>query len=150
MIVGEEKGACMAARERRGGARGFASMDDEKKRRIASQGGKASAEGKNTANRGFASMDRDKQREISSLGGKASGQARRHHTGDVDEDTTRDEKAGESSTSTGSEIAAERETSGLSEDEQRSLSYSETDEDEDEGLGDGNLQRSVRGGARGD
>lgn len=52
--------------------KGFASMDENGKKQMASQGGFASAQGKNTANRGFASMDKDKQREISSQGGKAS------------------------------------------------------------------------------
>lgn len=52
-------------------SRGFASMDPEKQRRIASAGGKAAAKG-NTSNRGFASMDPQKQREIASKGGQAS------------------------------------------------------------------------------
>ncbi len=51
--------------------RGFASMDPEKQRRIASAGGKAAAKG-DTSNRGFASMDPQKQREIASKGGQAS------------------------------------------------------------------------------
>jgi uncharacterized protein len=51
--------------------RGFASMDSEKQREIASKGGKASALG-NTSNRGFASMNAEKQREISRKGGQAS------------------------------------------------------------------------------
>ena len=54
--------------------RGFASMDAEKQKEIASKGGKASALG-NTAKRGFASMDIEKQREISRKGGRAS-----HHS----------------------------------------------------------------------
>jgi general stress protein YciG len=51
--------------------RGFASMNAERQREIASKGGKASALG-NTSNRGFASMDAEKQREISRKGGQAS------------------------------------------------------------------------------
>ncbi len=51
--------------------RGFASMDPDKQRRIASEGGKAAAKG-DTSNRGFASMDPQKQREIASKGGQAS------------------------------------------------------------------------------
>ena len=58
--------------------RGFASMDSEKQREIASKGGKASAAG-DTSNRGFASMDEEKQRRIASEGGKASGEARRNN-----------------------------------------------------------------------
>lgn len=75
----------MGAKRARGGAKGFASMDDEKKRQIASMGGHASAKGKKTANRGFASMDKDKQREISSRGGKASGHVRRQSRDEPDE-----------------------------------------------------------------
>ena len=50
------------------GKQGFASMDPEKQRQIASKGGKAS--------RGFESMDPQKQREIARKGGKASGRRR--------------------------------------------------------------------------
>jgi len=49
---------------------GFAVMDPEKQREIASKGGKASAEG-DTSNRGFASMDSEKQHEIAKKGGQA-------------------------------------------------------------------------------
>ena len=59
--------------------RGFASMDQQKQREIASKGGKASAAG-DTSNRGFASMDGEKQRRIASEGGKASGEARRNNS----------------------------------------------------------------------
>lgn len=55
----------------KGKGRGFASMDSQKQKEIASKGGKASALG-NTSNRGFASMDSEKQREISKKGGQAS------------------------------------------------------------------------------
>lgn len=70
--------------------RGFASMDEEKQREIASKGGKASHGGDNdkgdenkgetdTSKRGFASMDEEKQREIARKGGKAS-----HDSGNKD------------------------------------------------------------------
>ncbi len=55
----------------KGKGRGFASMDAEKQREIASKGGKASALG-NTSNRGFSSMESEKQREISRKSGQAS------------------------------------------------------------------------------
>src|SRR5687768_7809816 len=55
----------------KGKGKGFSSMDENKKKEVASQGGRASAQS-NTANRGFASMDKDKQRKISSQGGRAS------------------------------------------------------------------------------
>lgn len=58
-------------KENKGKGRGFASMEPDKQREIASKGGKASALG-NTSNRGFASMDAEKQREISRKGGQAS------------------------------------------------------------------------------
>jgi uncharacterized protein len=45
--------------------RGFASMDKNKQRDIASKGGKSSSGG-------FSSMDKDKQKNISSKGGKSS------------------------------------------------------------------------------
>lgn len=137
----------MASTKRRRGAKGFASMDDETKKRVASQGGLASARGKKTSNRGFASMDKDKVKEISSRGGKAS----KGSKGPV---TERDEKDAESDDiirvkdtspddlSSSLEDEDERE---YSEETRESLSYSETDEDEDEGLGDGNLGRSTRG-----
>ena len=137
----------MAQQERRRGAKGFASMDEEKKKRIASQGGLASARGKKTSNRGFASMDKEKVKEISSMGGKAS----KSHKGP---DTARNEQDAESK-----DIMSEKDTptedlmNSLEDEDAReapeesreSLSYSETDEDEDEGLGDGNLGRSSRG-----
>jgi general stress protein YciG len=52
--------------------KGFASMDRQKQREIASKGGRASALG-DTSRRGFASMDKAKQREISSQGGRSQG-----------------------------------------------------------------------------
>jgi uncharacterized protein len=58
--------------------RGFASMDEQKQREIASKGGRASAES-DTSNRGFASMDGEKQRQIASEGGRASGISRRQN-----------------------------------------------------------------------
>jgi len=67
---------------------GFADMDPEKQREIASMGGKASAESRRGGGaeeeyqggggRGFASMDPDRQREIASKGGKVA-QAHRTH-----------------------------------------------------------------------
>ncbi|MGC1241853.1 MAG: KGG domain-containing protein [Chryseosolibacter sp.] len=127
------------------GARGFASMDDERKKRIASQGGLASAKGKNTSNRGFASMDKNKQREISSMGGKASRNLQSTSPEKNEEDTERNDRISD-------DKASERDLNSLEENNlessgktQGSLAYSETDEDEDEGLGDGNLGRSTRG-----
>lgn len=130
-----------------GGARGFASMDDERKKRIASQGGLASAKAKNTSNRGFASMDKNKQREISSMGGKASRSTQNPRHEGNEENAERRDTLGEKDASerdlTSLEGKDELESSGKTQD---SLAYSETDEDEDEGLGDGNLGRSTRGG----
>jgi general stress protein YciG len=130
------------------GVKGFGSMDEERKRMIASKGGYASAKGNNTSNRGFASMDRNKQREISSMGGKAS---RNSHSPSVEKNEKHEEDAEQS------DIIREKDASikdlGSLKDEddlespeetKDSLSYSETDEDEDEGLGDGNLGRSSR------
>lgn len=136
----------MAPKGTSGGARGFASMDDERKKRIASQGGLASAKAKNTSNRGFASMDKNKQREISSMGGKASRstQSPRHEGNEENagrRDTISEKDASERDLN--SLEGHELESSGKT---QASLAYSETDEDEDEGLGDGNLGRSTRGG----
>jgi general stress protein YciG len=139
----------MAASEGRGGTatRGFASMDSERKRMIASKGGFASAKGNKTSNRGFASMDKNKQRMISSMGGKASKSSRHHRPEKNEKDADRNDRMSEGD-------AFQRDLSSLednddldnSERKPDSLSYSETDEDEDEGLGDGNLGRSTRGG----
>lgn len=137
----------MAHKERRRGAKGFASMDEERKKRIASQGGLASARGKKTSNRGFASMDKDKVKEISSMGGKAS-------KGNKGSDTEKDEQDAESKDIMSVKGTSTEDLMDTLEDEdaretpaetRESLSYSETDEDEDEGLGDGNLGRSTRG-----
>jgi general stress protein YciG len=141
----------MAPKERSGSSRakGFASMDEERKKRIASKGGVASAKGKNTSNRGFASMDKNRQREISSMGGKAS-RATLNSTPDRNEedaeqiDSIREKDA--SIKDSGSREKDNLESSGKT---QGSLASSETDEDEDEGLGDGNLGRSTRGGVFG-
>mgnify|MGYP002777017580 CR=1 FL=1 len=70
------------------GKQGFASMDEDKHKEIASKGGKTTHkssgndvdegedEDKNESSgkgkQGFASMDKDKQREIASKGGKSS------------------------------------------------------------------------------
>jgi hypothetical protein len=128
-----------------GGAKGFASMNEERKKSIASQGGLASARGKNTSNRGFASMDKNKQREISSMGGKAS----RSTQGDA---PRRDEEDVEQRDIISEKDASVRDLNSLEDEDNResektkgSLAYSETDEDEDEGLGDGNLGRSTSG-----
>jgi len=128
-----------------GGTKGFGSMDDDRKKRIASQGGQASAKGKNTANRGFASMDRNRLREISSMGGKASrgSQTRPGERNDDDaegKDIIREKDASVRDLNS-LEEEDNLESSGKT---QGSLAYSETDEDEDEGLGDGNLGRSTR------
>lgn len=138
----------MAQDERRGGgrAKGFASMDEERKRDIASKGGLASAKGKNTSNRGFASMDKDKQREISSMGGKASRSIEHSHPERREEDV-------EQKDIIGGKEASVKELNSLEEEDnlessgktQGSLASSETDENADEGLGDGNLGRSTRG-----
>ena len=121
-------------------------MDEDKKRRIASQGGLASARAKKTSNRGFASMDKDKLKEISSMGGKASRNLKSHHPGRNDEDADQKdiirEKDAPARDLTSLEEEDNLESSGKT---QGSLAYSETDEDEDEGLGDGNLGRSTRG-----
>jgi general stress protein YciG len=125
------------------GNKGFGSMDEHRKREIASKGGRASAQA-NTSNRGFASMDKDKQREISSQGGKASqaGAATRQQrtAGGKNEDLVN---------RSGNDLS-ERDLNSLEEEDEmmstRGLaSYSETDEDEDEGVGDGNIGRSTRG-----
>lgn len=132
-----------------GRTRGFASMDEERKRRIASQGGLASAKGKKTSNRGFASMDKRKQREISSLGGKASRSAQGSRPERNEDDAEQGDIISENDASIrelNSLQDNDLESSGKTQDP---LSYSETDEDEDEGLGDGNLGRSVRGGVSG-
>jgi hypothetical protein len=142
----------MAPKERRGnsGARGFASMDEERKKRIASQGGLASARANKTANRGFASMDKNKQKEISSLGGKASRSMQGHRPQQNEEDAVRSDVTSEKGTSdddlSSPEGEDELEFSGKTQD---SLTCGETDEDEDEGLGDGKLGRSTHGGAVG-
>jgi uncharacterized protein len=57
--------------ENRGGGRGFAGMDPEKQREIASKGGKAAHESGN-ANE----FDSDSAREAGRKGGQASGQNR--------------------------------------------------------------------------
>jgi general stress protein YciG len=131
----------MAPKSKGSGSKGFASMDDEKKKDVASRGGRASAQG-DTSNRGFASMNKDKQREISSQGGRASKSSR---PGRNEEDAELNGIKSESD-------ASERDLTSLEEEDSLESSrktpdlanYSETDEDEDEGLGDGNLGRSTR------
>lgn len=132
--------------KRSSGSKGFGSMDEEKKKYVASLGGRASAQARKTANRGFASMDREKQREISSQGGRASQNMQANRPG-------RNEEDAELNGITSEGEASERDLNSLEDEDsleslkktQGSLAYSETDEDEDEGLGDGNLGRSTRG-----
>ena len=126
------------------GPKGFASMDEERKRQIASQGGRASARAKKTSNRGFASMDKNKQREISRMGGKASRNTR-GPSSEKNEDAEHKGIISEKDASVRDLNTLEVEDNLESEKTQGSLAYSETDEDEDEGLGDGNLGRSTRG-----
>lgn len=139
----------MGSSEGRGGmaTRGFASMDSERKRTIASKGGFASAKANKTSNRGFASMDKTKQRMISSMGGKASKSARRRRPEQDEKDADRNDRMseGDAFQKDLSSLEAEDDLE-VSERKQNSLNYSETDEDEDEGLGDGNLGRSTRRG----
>ena len=126
----------MAQKDGKGnsGTKGFASMDEERKKHMASQGGRASAQGRNTSNRGFASMDKDKQREISSQGGRASQSNR----------PGRNEEGAELNGITSESDATERDLNSLEDEDslesskktQGSSAYSETDKDEDEGLGD--------------
>lgn len=126
--------------------KGFASMDEERKRLIASQGGRASAMAKKTSNRGFASMDKGKLKEISSMGGKASKSISGPRPAGNDDDAELKDINREGDTPLRDLDSLEDEdnleSSGKT---QGSLAYSETDEDEDEGLGDGNLGRSTRG-----
>jgi general stress protein YciG len=141
----------MAPKRRRSnsGAKGFASMDDERKKQIASQGGVASAKARKTSNRGFASMDKNKQREISSMGGKASRNTQSQQPERNDEDADQNSIKSEKDASVRDLNSLEAEDDLESEKTKGSLNYSETDEDEDEGLGDGNLGRSTRGGVSG-
>jgi general stress protein YciG len=135
----------MAPKGRSGGMKGFASMDEERKKRIASLGGQASAKGKNTSNRGFASMDKNKLKEISSMGGKASSSIKGHRTARNDEDAEQKDIIREKDARERDLNSLEDEDNLESEKTKDALAYSETDEDEDEGLGDGNLGRSTRG-----
>jgi uncharacterized protein len=132
------------------GKRGFGSLDEDKKREMASKGGRASAKG-NTANRGFASMDKNKQRKISSEGGRAS----QNSLSGKDQGSSGRSREDEDLKNISSQVdTSERDLSALEEEEitgtsqrgDQSAAYSDTDEDEDEGLGDGNLGRSTREG----
>jgi uncharacterized protein len=126
------------------GKKGFGSMNENKKRELASQGGRASAQS-DTSNRGFASMDKNKQREISSQGGKAS---QGSSPGKSTRATTRNEDAENRYGVSGDLDMSERDLNSLEEEDEMAssrkekASYSETDEDEDEGLGDGNIGRA--------
>ncbi len=134
------------------GAKGFASMDEERKKDIASQGGRASAQGKKTSNRGFASMDKEKQREISSQGGRASQSAQTNRAGRNGEDAElNDGIRNESDAAAERNLTSPKDEDSLesSEKTQGSLAFSETEEDEDEGVGDGNLGRSKNAGGLG-
>ena len=133
----------MAPKGGSSGTKGFASMDEERKKLIASQGGLASAKAKNTSNRGFASMDKDKVKEISSLGGKASKGHR--SSGNEDDAVQKDIKREKDAPLRDLDSLEDEDNLESSGKTQGSLAYSETDEDEDEGLGDGNLGRSTRG-----
>jgi general stress protein YciG len=54
-----------------GGERGFATMDEEKRREIAARGGRA-AHGEGKQRRGFALLDPQRLREVSARGGRAA------------------------------------------------------------------------------
>jgi uncharacterized protein len=128
--------------------RGFGSMDDAKKREMASKGGRASAKA-NTSNRGFASMDKNKQRMISSEGGRASQNSlsgkNQGSSGISREDEDLKNISSQADASERDLDALEvEEISGKSQRGDQSAAYSDTDEDEDEGLGDGNLGRTTR------
>lgn len=87
----------MASNNQRSGKQGFASMDEQKQREIASAGGRASGGGNRgnqqsgnqgggnsqSGGRGFASMDPQRQREIASEGGRAA-----HASGNAHEFTS--------------------------------------------------------------
>ncbi|MFB2976189.1 KGG domain-containing protein [Microseira sp. BLCC-F43] len=95
----------MAKKQQSKGKQGFASMDEEKQREIASKGGRTSHKGEEPdtngdvedednenegkGKQGFASMDKEKVREIASKGGKAS-----HRGASDDEDEQQDEEDG--------------------------------------------------------
>lgn len=125
--------------------KGFAAMDDERKKNFARKGGLASAMAKKTSNRGFASMDKTKLREISRMGGIASqslkGQRAVQNEGDAEKKDIHEQGTAEEREMT----SPERERPSDPESTEEPLSHSETDEDEDEGLGDGNLGRSSKG-----
>jgi general stress protein YciG len=72
--------------------KGFASMDYQKQREIASKGGRASALA-DTSRRGFASMDKEKQREISSLGGRSQGHRRQQEKKSMENNANKEESA---------------------------------------------------------
>lgn len=130
--------------------RGFGSMDENRQREIARQGGRASAQS-NTSNRGFASMDKQKQREISSQGGKASqGGTGKQSRGATGRNEQTPSAASEQKEKVHRDIEySQRDLNSQKEDEKvdnslQQASISETDEDEDEGLGDGKMGRSKR------
>jgi len=126
-------------------------MDEERKKRVASQGGLASAKGKKTSNRGFASMDKNKQREISSRGGKASRNTQSQPPVRNEKDAANKDIIREEDTSVRDLNALEENDNlGSSGKKQGPSDNSDTDEDEDEGIGDGNPGRSTRDGLHGE
>lgn len=135
----------MAPKGSNGGMKGFASMDEERKKQLASRGGRASAMAKKTSNRGFASMDKNKLKEISSMGGKASKSNAPRNAGNEDDAELKDINREKDTPLRDLDSLEDEDNLESSGKTQGSLAYSETDEDEDEGLGDGNLGRSTRG-----
>jgi hypothetical protein len=129
--------------------RGFGSMDENKKREIASQGGRASAQS-DTSNRGFASMDKEKQRKISSHGGRASQSSATSKGREVSVPGIKKNKDSEDVndqiTASMQDLDAlqRADLSGLKGKNTQSEAHNDTDEDENEGLGNGNLGRSTR------
>lgn len=87
--------------------RGFAGMDPERQREIASEGGKASGGGQRNQGgsgqggqndeRGFAGMDPERQREIASEGGRAAHESGNAHEFTSEEAREAGRKGGESS-----------------------------------------------------
>lgn len=121
--------------------KGFGSMDENRKREVARQGGRASAKS-NTSNRGFASMDKNKQREISSQGGKASQAGASARSQRIQSPMRNEDKIRQDIDISERDLNSLEEESEAASKELKQASYSDTDEDEDEGLGDGKIGRS--------
>ena len=136
----------MASREGRvsSRARGFATLNEERKKQIASQGGHASAKA-NTSNRGFASMDKNKQREISSMGGRASSATQHYRPERNEEDAEQKDIISEEDASVRDQNALHG-PDNLESSRKTQGSLASSEADEDEGSGDGNLGRSTRKG----